>query len=145
MKVFLDTSVLVAGSVQSHPHYPQAILALQRIASAQDRGFISMHSLAETYATLTRLPLRPRIHPSEAARIIEAGIIPHVEVVPLEKADYVETIRHTAEGGWIGAKIYDALLLRCAARCGVERIYTFNIGDFRQLAPAGLQEKICAP
>jgi hypothetical protein len=50
-----------------------------------------------------------------------------------------------AIGGWIGAKIYDALLLRCAARCAAERIYTFNLGDFKQLAPAGLQEKICAP
>ncbi len=50
-----------------------------------------------------------------------------------------------ASGGWIGAKIYDALLLRCAARCAVERIYTFNLGDFGKLAPAGLQEKICAP
>jgi len=50
-----------------------------------------------------------------------------------------------ASGGWIGAKIYDALLLRCAAGCAVERIYTFNLGDFKQMAPAGLQEKICAP
>lgn len=34
-----------------------------------------------------------------------------------------------ASGGWSGAKIYDALLLRCAARCAVERIYTFHLGD----------------
>jgi predicted nucleic acid-binding protein len=50
-----------------------------------------------------------------------------------------------ATGGWIGAKIYDALLLRCAGKCGAERIYTFNLADFRQLAPAGLQGKLCAP
>jgi hypothetical protein len=37
------------------------------------------------------------------------------------------------------------LLLRCAARCTVERIYTFNLGDFKQLAPASLQGIICAP
>jgi hypothetical protein len=50
-----------------------------------------------------------------------------------------------ASGGWIGAKIYDALLVRCAATCAVERIYTFNLGDFKQLAPPGLQKKMCAP
>ena len=50
-----------------------------------------------------------------------------------------------ASGGWMGAKIYDALLLRCAARCAAQRIYTFNLWDFTQLAPAGLEEKICAP
>jgi hypothetical protein len=50
-----------------------------------------------------------------------------------------------AGGGWVGAKIYDPLLLRCAAKCAAERIYTFNLRDFKQLAPAGLQEIICAP
>jgi hypothetical protein len=50
-----------------------------------------------------------------------------------------------ASGGWSGAKIYDALLLRCGVRCAVERIYAFHLGDFRQLAPPGRQEKICAP
>jgi hypothetical protein len=50
-----------------------------------------------------------------------------------------------ASGGRIGAKIYNALLLRGAARCAVGRIYTFNLGDFKQLAPADLQQKICAP
>jgi predicted nucleic acid-binding protein len=48
-------------------------------------------------------------------------------------------------GGWSGAKIYDALLLRCAARCNVKRIYTFNLKDFRKLAPAALQALIHAP
>jgi hypothetical protein len=52
----------------------------------------------------------------------------------------LEALNTMASGGWIGAEIYDVLLLRCAARCAVERIYTFNLGDFRQLAAPGLQE-----
>lgn len=43
------------------------------------------------------------------------------------------------------AKAYDALLLACAARSGAERIYTFNLGDFRGLAPAELQTRSCSP
>ncbi|MBV8897788.1 MAG: hypothetical protein JO051_14850 [Acidobacteriaceae bacterium] len=43
--------------------------------------------------------------------------------------------------GWIGAKIYDVLLLRAASECGAERIYTFNLADFRKLAPEGLRKK----
>jgi hypothetical protein len=50
-----------------------------------------------------------------------------------------------ASGGWIGAQIYDALLLRGAVKCAAERIYTFNLGDFKRLAPEPLVEKICAP
>jgi predicted nucleic acid-binding protein len=143
--IFCDTTVLVAASEQSHPHYAQARPVLVRVAAGQDKGFMGRHSIAEVFAALTRLPVRPRIHPVEAARIVAENILPHFEVVPIGKEDYLEALNTMASGGWTGAKIYDALLLHCAARCAVERIYTFNLGDFRQLAPASLQEKICAP
>jgi predicted nucleic acid-binding protein len=145
MDVFFDTAVLVAASEQSHPHYAQARPALLRVAAGQDRGFVGLHSIAEVYAALTRLPVQPRIHPVEAARIVTENILPHFEIVALSKEDYLEALNTMASGGWAGAKVYDALLLACAARCVVERIYTFNLGDFRRLAPAGLQEKICVP
>ena len=105
---------------------------------------MSVHSIAELYAALTRLPVQPRIHSAEAARIITDNILPHFEMVPIGKKDYTEALRLVGEGGWAGAKIYDALLIDCAAKCGADRIYTFNLGDFRQLA-RNLEEKICAP
>jgi predicted nucleic acid-binding protein len=144
VKVFFDTSVLVAASEQSHPHHAQAWTALRRVAARRDRGFMSVHSVAETYAALTRLPVQPRIHPAEAARIITDNVLPHFETVIIGKKDYIEALRLVRDGGWPGAKIYEALLIGCAARCGAERIYTFNLNDFRQLAP-NLEEKICAP
>ena len=145
MDIFFDTAVLVAASEQSHPHYAQARTALLRVAGGQDKGFMGQHSIAEVFAALTRLPVWPRIHPMEAARIVTENIMAHFEVVSLVKEDYLEAMNTMASGGWSGAKIYDALLLRCAARSAVERIYTFSLGDFRQLAPPSLQEKICAP
>ena len=145
MDIFFDTTVLVAASEQSHPHYSQARPALLRVAAGQDKGFVCLHSIAEVFAALTRLPVQPRIHSVEAARIITDNILGHFEVISLGKEDYLEALNTMASGGWIGAKIYDALLLSCAARCAVERIYTFNLGDFKQLASAALQEKICAP
>ena len=145
MNIFFDTTVLVAASEKSHPHYAQARPALLRVAAGQDKGFMGLHSIAEVFAALTRLPVQPRIHPVEAARIVTDNILPHFEVISLGKEDYLEAMNTMGSGGWIGARIYDALLLRCAARCAVERIYTFNLGEFKQLAPAGLQGKICAP
>lgn len=144
MKVFFDTSVLVAASEQSHPHHGQAWPALRRVAARKDQGFMSVHSIAEMYAALTRLPVEPRISPADAARIIVDNILAHFEMVTIGKKNYLETLRMVGEGGWAGAKIYDALLIDCAARCGADRIYTFNLADFRNLAP-NLEEKICAP
>ena len=105
---------------------------------------MALHSIAELFAALTRLPVRPRIHPVEASRIVTENVLTHFEVVPLGKQDYLEVLSGIATGGWTGAPIYDALLLRCAAKCPVQRIYTFNLGDFKQLAP-DLDAKICAP
>ena len=42
-------------------------------------------------------------------------------------------------------KIYDALLLRAAEKNPVERLYTFNLTEFKPLAPPGLQRILCAP
>jgi predicted nucleic acid-binding protein len=144
VKVFFDTNVLVAASEQNHPHHGPAFQALRRVAAKRDRGFISVHSIAETYAALTRLPVRPRIHPAEAARMIADNIVPHFQTVPIARKDYLEAMKAVVDGGWSGAKIYDALILGCAARSGAERIYTFNLTDFHDLAPT-LADRICAP
>lgn len=145
MDIFFDTTVLVAASVRSHPHHVQAFPALRRVATGRDKGFISTHSIAEVYAALTRVPVEPRIHPADAARIVTHNLLPHFEAVPVSKKDYLEALGVMRDGGWSGAKIHDALLLCCAAKCSANRIYIFNLADFRLLAPAGLRGKICAP
>jgi len=145
MRVFLDTSVLVAASVHSHPHYIQALPTLDRVADGKDEGFISTHSIAEVFTGLTRLPLLPRIHPTEATRIITANLLPYLKTVPIDKDDYLQALAITEQSGWGRAKIYDVLLLVCAGKSEAERIYTFNLRDFRALAPPALQPKICTP
>ena len=145
MRVFLDTSVLVAASARSHPHYLQALPALERIKAEKDKGFISTHSIAEVFAALTRLPIVPRVHPSEAARIITTNLLPYLQTVPADQDDYLSALAAMEQSGWIGARIYDLLLLICAERCRADRIYTFNLNDFRALAPPSLLQKISVP
>jgi len=145
MDVFFDTTVLVAASVRSHPHHPQAFAALRRVASGRDIGFMSAHSIAETYAALTRVPVEPRIHPAEAARIVTVNLLPHLDAMPLSKKDYLEALGVVETGSWAGGKIYDALILACAARSRAQRIYTFNLADFMMLASPQLRDRICAP
>lgn len=144
MRVFFDTNVLVAASEQTHPHHAPSFRALSRVAARRDQGYMSVHSIAETYAALTRLPVQPRIHPSIAARLIADNIVALFQMVPIARKDYLEALKTVADGGWSGAKIYDALILGCAARSGADRIYTFNLADFQQLAPE-LGGRICAP
>ena len=118
---------------------------MQKLAQGHDKGFISAHSIAEVYVALTRLPVRPRIQPAEAQRIVIENILPHFTIVPLAQEDYEAVLKDMGIRGIPGAKIYDALLLRCASKCDAERIYTFNLGDFIMLAAEPLREKISAP
>ena len=145
MRVFFDTSGIVAASVADHPHHSRAWPALQRVAMGKDQGFVGAHSIAETYAALTRVPVVPRIHPSEAGRIVRDNVLRVCSVVPADSAQYLEALATVQEKGLPGAKIYDALLLACAARSGAERVYTFNLGDFRELASVDMQARIAAP
>jgi hypothetical protein len=94
------------------------------------------------FAALTRLPVQPRIHPVEAARIVTENILPHLEVVSLGKEDYLEAMTSWPTADGTGRR---STTLCCAARCAVERIYTFNLGAPQELASLGLQKKICSP
>jgi len=145
MDSFFDTTVLVASSSAAHPHFPQASAAVARVLSGKEKGFVSLHSVAETYAALPRLPVVPRIHPLEAVRLIRENVLLKFHTVAAAKDDYLEALALVSNSGWPGAKVYDALLLRCAEKCGAQRVYTFNLRDFRHLAPGPMQHRICAP
>ena len=106
---------------------------------------MSQHSIAEVYAILTSAPLTPRIHPSEALRILEENLLAHLGIIALQPEDYAEVIREMAAGGWRSGKVYDALLLRCASKRPIDRLYTFNVKEFKALASEALQSKICLP
>ena len=144
MNVFFDTSMLVAASVEQHPHHPQAHAAVTRALQARHKTYLGLHSLGEIYAVLTRLPVQPTIHPAEAVRIVEENILPHFEPIALELADYEAALAAVASGGWRGGRIYDALLLRCAEKKNCQQIYTLNFGESRLLAPH-LARRICSP
>jgi predicted nucleic acid-binding protein len=144
VNLFFDTSVLIAASSASHPHHIQALAALSLVRNPNNRGWMSQHTVAETYAILTSAPLVPRIHPAEALTIIKENFLPWISIVPLAPEDYLEVITQMAEAGWRSGKIYDALHLRCAAKQPIDRICTFNVKEFQQLAPA-VKDKIGLP
>lgn len=144
MKVFCDTSVLVAACVRQHPHFAPARTVLEAVASGHQHGTISAHSLGELYSALTSLPLSPRILPSEAQRIIDTNVRPHFQTVQVTPTMYIQAIEVCVRQSMGGGKVYDALLLACARKAACDRIYTFNLGDFRRLAP-DLADRIASP
>lgn len=144
MTVFCDTSVLVAACLRHHPHHDRARPVLEAVAAGNDTGVISAHSLAEAYSALTSVPLVPRILPSQAREMVSTNIRRHFKSIPIASGMYERAIGICADRGLGGGKVYDALLLECARASRATRIYTFNLRDFRRLAP-DLAERIVAP
>ena len=144
MRVFCDTSVLVAACIHKHPHYERARPVLESIASGEKTGFVSIHSLAEAFSALTSVPITPRILPSEARDIIATNIRRHFQLVSVTPEIYQRAIEVCVGCGIGGGKVYDALLLECARISQADHIYTFNLQDFRRLAP-DLVTRISAP
>jgi predicted nucleic acid-binding protein len=143
MKVFLDTSVLVASVVQKHESHERAYAILERVQDEKDDGFISAHSLAEMYAVLTKSPPPFRHAPEQALLSIEENIERYFKTAHLTGAEYMALIREAALAGIQGGTIYDAVLLKSASKAGVDRIYTLNLKHFQVVAPKNISPLLC--
>lgn len=103
-----------------------------------------LHTLAELYAVLTTIPVKPMISPVTAWRLIHENVETSATIITLSRSDYSSTIKFMAEFGLCGGVIYDALIAKAARKSGVERLMTFNIDDFKRVWPEG-EPLLCVP
>ncbi|CUU10960.1 Predicted nucleic acid-binding protein, contains PIN domain [Armatimonadetes bacterium GBS] len=133
MKLLLDTSVLVAGLVESHPRHEWCFSWLARLHRGEIEGVVCSHSLLELYAVLTRLPIRPPLSAEQAWRLIEHNLLGKVVVAGLSVEDYWEFLSWLAERQIAGGRVYDALIALSGQRVQVEAIATLNPRHFEGL------------
>lgn len=137
MKILFDTSVLVAAIVEPHPMHSRALPWLQRAKAGEFDFVVASHTLAELYAVLTTLPVKPRISPSTAWRLVHENVEISAKMVSLSPSDYKSTVKHMADLGLSGGTVYDALVAKAARKSRVERVLTFNPDDFARVWPDG--------
>jgi predicted nucleic acid-binding protein len=113
-----------------HPQHARS-LAVYAPAKKAD-SFCSAHSLAETYAVLTRLPPAQRLSCAQALIFVE-DIRKRVTIVPLRERDYFNTLASLAASDAPGGIVYDALLAQCALKINADVLYTLDAADFRRL------------
>ena len=143
-RIFLDTSCLIAAIHSQNDRHHSCFELLQSVASGKRVGGIAMHSIAEFFAVVTRLPGKLRVSPDEAYKLINSSIIVNFETIELTTADYVETLKGLADANLAGGLVYDALILRCAEKGRFDTIYTLNLRHF-QIIPSSITSKIREP
>lgn len=100
----------------------------------RESGACGIHSLAEVYAVMTALPVRPILGPEQVFLFVQQ-VAERLTTITLEPAEYLDSIRAASDSGFAGGRIYDALLLACARKSQAGIIYTWNVKHFRQIAP----------
>ncbi len=129
MKLFFDTSVLIPVFAKEHVHHAASKEAFRQ-GRREDRS-CSAHTLAEFFATLTRLPGKHRLDGSDAFLLIE-DILRNAEIVALTADEYVTAIQDAAGSGVGGGTVYDALLILCAVKAEADVIFTWNLKHFQR-------------
>jgi predicted nucleic acid-binding protein len=70
VKVAFDTSVIIAGTHDIHPHHRRAIVWIDAVLEQRITGLLTWHALAEIWSVLTRLPVPLRLSPEQAMRVV---------------------------------------------------------------------------
>jgi predicted nucleic acid-binding protein len=141
MKVFLDTSVMIAAFLENDLHHEKSRELL--LQSAPSKTACGSHSVAEFYSVITRLPPPLQLRIEQAWLLVEE-IRARVTPVALTAEEHFRALKRAAEAGIKGGAIYDALLLSCARKFGADRIYTLNLRHFQAVAP-DIADRIVAP
>jgi predicted nucleic acid-binding protein len=141
VKSFFDTSVLVAAVLASHGQHDRSIAAFA--LADRKTGCCAAHTLAELYATLTRIPGKQRIAGDQALLFLDE-VEERLEVVYLNTREYRLTINQAAHHGVLGGTVYDALLGQCALKAGATRILTWDLAHFQRLGPE-IADKVQTP
>ena len=135
MKSFFDTSVLIPVFFEDHEHHEASLEVF--LKADKDRAWCGAHSLAEFYATATRLPGKHRLSGEQVLLFLE-NVRERLGIVALDEEEYYATVEQAAASGIVGAAVYDALLVRCALKVEADTIYTWNVKRFQQVSPQAI-------
>lgn len=97
---------------------------------AKGSGYCALRTLGEVYATLTGLPIRPRISGKEGLFIIRQ-ILDRLEPVSLSTSEYIAALE--SQPAIVGSAAYDALIGHCAMKAAADVLVTWNVRDFLRL------------
>jgi len=97
------------------------------------RAAVEAHSLAEVYATLTRMPGKHRIS-GEQAMLFVGNLRERLSIIALTSDEYCAALEASAALGIVGGGIYNAILAHCALKAKAQAIYTWNV---RHYTPCG--------
>ncbi len=132
-RYFCDTNALVATVCSWHEHHGRTLAELERRRRAGEELVLAAHSLAETYAVLTRLPAPNRLRSEDAIALLTANWR-ETTVISLNATETWSALHDAQRRGVVGGQTYDMLIAACALKAGATTILTWNERHFAAVA-----------
>jgi predicted nucleic acid-binding protein len=138
--VFLDTSVLVAGTIDVGPSSGPAQRVLDAIATGRVREpLTAWHCCLEYFAVSTRLPEEFRLTPAVALKLLQSEILARFRVHQLPERRLESFLVEAVGAGAKGGRIYDSHIADVARHAGAKCVVTDNLRDFGALEHHGIR------
>lgn len=142
MKVLFDTSVLIASFLKNHESHTAAFGWLEAAQTRSLQMVVAAHTLAELYATLTRMPHGMNVPSTMLWQLIETDILPHASIRTLPAKGYTRLVKRLAADGFVGGIVYDAVIAEVARLVKADAILTLNTSHFRRIRPDSVNRVI---
>lgn len=140
VKVFLDTSVLLAGLVDLGPQSAPAQSVLHAVAEKQLTDVATAwHCCLEFFSVATRLPPEFRLAPTEAAQLLDHEVFNRMSVKDLPAEARLTLLAAASQDGITGGRIYDAHVAEVARASGTTVIVTDNRRHFMAALRHGMR------
>jgi predicted nucleic acid-binding protein len=131
VKVFLDTSVLLAGLVDFGPQSAPAQSLMHAVAEGRvAEPATAWHCCLECFSVATRLPPEFRVAPADAVVLLQEEVYGRMTVYDLPAGDRLTMLRAAAHDGVAGGRIYDAHIAEIARAVGASVVVTDNRKHF---------------
>jgi predicted nucleic acid-binding protein len=133
VKVAFDSSVIIAGTHDRHPHHGRAIVWIDAVLEQRITGVVTWHALAEIWSVLTRMRAPARLSPEQAMRVVRR-VQAVFQLHQMDPPVYNEALQRCTDRGFASGVVFDALHVVGAEHAGADAIVTFNGADFLRLA-----------
>ncbi len=131
MKIFVDTSILLAGLVDFGPQSAPAQTILHAVAEKRIADVATAwHCCLEFFSVATRLPAEYRLSPAEAVRLLHEEVVDRMAVHDLPSGDRLPLLAAAADDRVAGGRIYDAHIGHVARAIGAGVVVTDNRRHF---------------
>ena len=134
----LDSDVIIELVCEAGIRHKATHASYESLLANGAEFVVTDHALLEAFSVLSRSPAPVRVAPAQAERMLKQTLGSH-RIAPIRAGLAWETIRHTVERGFLGGRVYDAIIALATYEAGASALLTWNVKHFLTVAPVGLE------